>query len=92
VELQPVTRARRRAVVRVGLCLLVAATGIACIFDKGNGYEGGGRRDTTKSTADNTATATVTTPTSTTTTTSGTDGGGGGTDSGGGGTDSGGGG
>lgn len=51
--------ARRRAVVRVGVALLVAATAVACIFDRG-GYDGAGRRDTQTGTGTSTSTATAT--------------------------------
>lgn len=38
-------RERRTFVRRLGLLVIAAATCAACIFDQGNGYQGGGRVD-----------------------------------------------
>lgn len=65
------TRERRAFVQRAGLLVLAAVTSAACIFDQGNGYQGGGRVDRGASagspSSSSTSTSTATSPTSSST-------------------------
>ncbi len=56
-------RERRTFVRRLGLLVIAAATCAACIFDQGNGYQGGGRvdRGASAGTPSSSSTATSTT-------------------------------
>lgn len=58
-------RARRRFTQRIGLTAIVLVTLTACIFDQGDGYQGGGRKNNGGSVTTATDTTTATTPTAT---------------------------
>ena len=63
-------RARRKVAQRVGLAAIVLLTALnACIFDQGDGYQGGGRKNNGGTVTTATDTTTATSPTSTDTAT-----------------------